>query len=216
MNNQVVHDYFEALGRTPQSAEITDCSGTQVPFSDFFHRLIDWTRASHEAGNSVLFVGNGGSAAVASHMAIDFSKNAGIRARAFNDASALTCLANDFSYEEVFSEQIKMHAREGDLLIAISSSGGSKNILNAGAAGRAAGCRVVTLSGFSADNPLRKTGDLNAFVPSAEYGFVEIAHLALIHAVVDLAAGWPAWKSAAGKSAADPVEPLRVVRTVGA
>jgi D-sedoheptulose 7-phosphate isomerase len=211
MNHQVVNDYFETLGRTPQSAKVTDWSGADVTFSNFFQRLIDWTRATHDAGNSVLFVGNGGSAAVASHMAIDFSKNGGIRAQAFNDASALTCLANDFSYDEVFSEQIKMHAREGDLLVAISSSGGSKNILNAAAAGRAKGCRVVTLSGFNADNPLRKTGDLNAFVPSAEYGFVEISHLSLIHAVVDLAAGWPKWKSAA-----DPVEPLRVVHTAEA
>ena len=216
MNHQVVNDYFETLGRMPQSAKVTDWSGSEVAFSDFFQSLIEWTKSTHKSGNSVLFVGNGGSAAVASHMAIDFSKNGGIRARAFNDASALTCLANDFSYDAVFSEQIKMHARQGDLLIAISSSGGSKNILNAAAAARAAGCRVVTLSGFKAGNPLRKTGDLNAYVPSAEYGFVEIAHLALIHAVVDLAAGWPAWESAAQKPAADVIEPLQVVHSVGA
>ena len=203
MIRQNVDEYFETLGAMPRSVKVTDWAGANVAFPEFFQRLIDWSRAAHEAGNSVLFVGNGGSAAVASHMAIDFSKNGGIRARAFNDASALTCLANDFSFEEVFSQQIDMHARAGDLLFAISSSGASKNILNAAATARTKGCRVVTLSGFKADNPLRQTGDLNAYVPSAEYGFVEIAHLALCHAVVDFAQGWPASQSAGG--AAEPV-----------
>lgn len=208
MNHQDVGAYFETLGAMPLSVEVTNGSGENVTFTDFFQQLIDWSRAAHEAGNSLLFVGNGGSAAVASHMANDFSKNGGIRARAFNDASALTCLANDFSFDEVFSQQIAMHARKGDLLFAISSSGGSANILNAVAAARDAGCAVVTLSGFAADNPLRETGDLNAYVPSAEYGFVEIAHLALCHAVVDLAQGWPAWKSAG-----EVVEPLRTAHS---
>ena len=72
-----------------------------------------------------MFVGNGGSAGIASHLAIDFSKNGGLRSLAFNDASALTCLGNDLGYENVFAKQIDFHARAGDLLIAISSSGRS-------------------------------------------------------------------------------------------
>ena len=87
--------------------------------------------AAHDAGSKIIFVGNGGSAGIASHLAIDFSKNGGLRALAFNDPAALTCLGNDLGYENVFAKQLDFHARPGDLLIAISSSGRSPNILGA-------------------------------------------------------------------------------------
>ena len=101
--------------------------------------------------------------------------------------AALTCLGNDLGFENVFSRQIEIHGRPNDLLIAISSSGNSANILNAVAAARDAGMQVLTLSGFGADNKLRRLGDINFYVPSALYGFVEILHLAIGHAFLDLA-----------------------------
>ena len=109
---------------------------------------------------------------------------------AFNDPSALTCLGNDLGYENVFAKQIDFHARPGDLLVGISSSGRSPNILNAVKSARARNCKVVTYSGFTEDNPLRSVGDINFFVHSKEYGFVEVAHLALCHAVLDIDMGW--------------------------
>lgn len=139
----------------------------------------------HAAGQKVMIVGNGGSAAIAGHAAIDLSKNAGVRATAFNDASALTCLANDFGYENVFAKQVEFHGRAGDVLMAISSSGRSPSILNAVATGRQVGAMVLTFSGFDDNNPLRSLGDINFYVPSSEYGFVEIAHMILIHATID-------------------------------
>ena len=123
-------------------------------------------------------------------MAIDYSKNGNLRSQAFNDPAALTCLGNDLGYENVFAKQIDLHARSGDLLVAISSSGNSPNILGGVAEARKRGCKVVTLSGFEEDNGLRSLGDVNFYVPSGEYGFVEITHLALCHVVVDLAMGW--------------------------
>ena len=101
----------------------------------------------------------------------------------------LTCLGNDLGYERVFAKQIEMHGRAGDLLIAISSSGRSANILNAVEAGRAAGCAVVTLSGFTPDNPLRTLGDVNFYLNSDRYGFVEIGHLTICHAILDMLCG---------------------------
>ena len=193
MNSLDVTEYFATLAALPGRVEISDCAGAAVDLSDFYAKVIAWCRQTHDSGNTIHLVGNGGSAAIASHMATDFCKNGGLRARAHNDASMLTCLANDYAYEEVFSRQLAMHARPGDLVLAISSSGKSKSILNAVKAARAQRCRVVTLSGFHADNPLRELGDLNAFAPAAEYGFVEIAHLTLVHAMVDLANGWSAW-----------------------
>ena len=129
--------------------------------------------------------GLGGSAAIASHVVIDLNKAAGVRAVALNDPAALTCLANDLSYQEVFATQIAWHGRPGDVLVAISSSGKSINILQAVEAARAARMRVVTFSGFRGDNPLRLSGDLNFYVPSDRYGFVELAHQILLHAVTD-------------------------------
>ena len=111
----------------------------------------------------------------------------GVRALAFNDAAALTCLSNDFGYEYVFAKQIEAHARPGDLLIAISSSGRSRNILAAVHQARLSGCRVITCSGFDDDNELRRLGDVNLYVRSHAYGVVEIAHLTLCHAMLDLA-----------------------------
>ncbi len=192
MTPQDVNTYFETLAATPRMTEVTDRNGMPTSLTDFYRRVIDWCRTAHENGNSVHLVGNGGSAAIASHIANDLCKNGGIRARAHNDASAITCLANDYSYEEAFSRQIALHARPGDVVICISSSGKSRSITNSVAAARAARCRVVTLSGFGAENPLRTMGDINAYVPSSEYGFVEIAHLALCHAIIDLANGWAA------------------------
>ncbi len=182
--------YFDTLARLPMSAEVTDARGKVLPLHAFFSAVISRMRGAHAAGNKLMFVGNGGSAAIASHMANDFSKNGGLRACCFSEAAALTCLGNDFGYEFVFSKQIEMHARSGDMLVAISSSGNSKNILNAADAARSAGCAVITFSGFKPDNMLRALGDYNLYVASQEYGFVEVTHEALCHAVLDIACGW--------------------------
>lgn len=182
--------YFETLARLPMTAEVSDARGAALPLHAFFSAAVSRMRATHAAGNKIMFVGNGGSAAIASHMANDFSKNGGMRACCFSEGSALTCLGNDFGYEFVFSKQIEMHARGGDLLVAISSSGNSKNILNAADAARNAGCGIITFSGFAADNKLRMLGDYNVYVASREYGFVEVTHEALCHAVLDIACGW--------------------------
>lgn len=132
----------------------------------------------------VFFIGNGGSAAIASHMAIDYAKAGGLRAEAFNDAASLTCLANDVGYENAFAWQIDRRASIGTAVVCISSSGRSQNILNAARAARDRGCTVVTLSGFDADNPLRKMGHANFWVDSHDYGVVEVAHLAILHSMV--------------------------------
>jgi D-sedoheptulose 7-phosphate isomerase len=173
-----------------RDAEVTDIAGQPMPLSEGFDRVRDAAHNAHNAVNKVIYIGNGGSAAIASHLAIDYSKNGGIRSLAFNDSSALTCLGNDLGYENVFAKQLDFHARAGDLLIAISSSGKSPNILAGVAAARAHDCGIVTLSGFSEENALRRTGDINFYVRSSAYGFVEIAHLSLCHAILDLDMGW--------------------------
>lgn len=139
-----------------------------------------------EDKKKVLFIGNGGSAGIASHMAIDFWKNGGIKAIAFNDSSLLTCLSNDYGYEHVFAKPIEMFAEAGDLLVAISSSGKSKNILNAVESAKKKKCKIITLSGFKDDNPLKSKGDVNFYVPSLTYGSVEVLHQFICHYILDI------------------------------
>jgi len=134
----------------------------------------------------VYFIGNGASAAIASHMAADWLKAAGIAAQCFTDGALTTCLANDLGYENVFSTPITAHARKGDMLVAISSSGESENILRGVDAAYRAGCYVVTLSGRNPKNRLLDRGDVSFYVPSDHYGTVEVCHHAICHAILDL------------------------------
>lgn len=182
--------YFGTLADLLRNAEVTDLKSRNLSLDEGCEWVREAAHDTHDAGNKIIFIGNGGSAGIASHLAIDFSKNGGMRALAFNDPSALTCLGNDLGYENVFAKQLDFHARPGDLLIAISSSGRSPNILCAVRTARNRDCKVVTFSGFTELNELRRTGDVNFYVRSHEYGFVEISHLALCHAVLDIDMGW--------------------------
>jgi len=182
--------YFGTLADLLRNAEVTDLKSRNLSLDEGCEWVRKAAHDTHDAGNKIIFIGNGGSAGIASHLAIDFSKNGGMRALAFNDPSALTCLGNDLGYENVFAKQLDFHARPGDLLIAISSSGRSPNILCAVRTARNRDCKVATFSGFTELNELRRTGDVNFYVRSHEYGFVEISHLALCHAVLDIDMGW--------------------------
>jgi D-sedoheptulose 7-phosphate isomerase len=139
----------------------------------------------HQSGRKVILVGNGGSAAMASHVSVDLTKAAGIRAINFNESDLLTCLANDYGYEEWVVQAINMYADTGDLVILISSSGQSKNIINGARAVRNSRLPLVTFSGFYKDNPLRQLGDLNFWVDSCEYNVVEMTHHIWLVAIVD-------------------------------
>jgi D-sedoheptulose 7-phosphate isomerase len=189
VDSREVRRYFTALSDYLVQATVTSGSGERLDMAEAVNQIMALARQTHAGGNKLIFVGNGGSAAIASHMATDYSKNGDLRAMALNDASMLTCLGNDLGYDRVFAKQIELHARAGDLVIAISSSGRSANILNAVKAARAAKCAVATLSGFTADNPLRRLGDFNFYVASDRYGFVEIGHLTICHAILDFICG---------------------------
>lgn len=164
--------------------EATD-SSSKLVYAQGIEKAVEMVKKVQAENKKIIMVGNGGSAGIASHQAVDYWKNGGIRATAFNDSSLLTCISNDFSYEEVFSVPIEKFADKGDLVFCISSSGGSKNILNAATQAKKSGCGVITFSGFKIDNPLREMGDLNFYLPSLSYGYVEILHLFIIHSILD-------------------------------
>ncbi|UCD55349.1 MAG: SIS domain-containing protein [Candidatus Omnitrophota bacterium] len=164
----------------------TNAEDTAFALDEAIHNSIKMIIEQAAAGGKLLFIGNGASASIASHMAVDFWKNACIRAIAFNDSSLLTCISNDYGYEHVFEKPIEMFAGPADTLIAISSSGQSKNILCGVSAAKKKGLKVLSLSGFNKDNPLREAGDINFYVPSKSYGHVEVVHLSICHLLVDM------------------------------
>lgn len=140
-----------------------------------------------KSNNKIIFIGNGASATIASHLAADFLKNGDYETLTFTDPALVTCVSNDTGYENVFALPLKRCGKRGDLLVAISSSGKSPNILRAVNVALELGMSIITFSGFSARNPLRVLGHLNFYVPSSRYGFVESAHLAIAHAILDVA-----------------------------
>jgi D-sedoheptulose 7-phosphate isomerase len=190
----LINHYFDTLAGAIRDVEVTDANGKAMVVEEAFDRVCRSSHRVHDAGKKILFIGNGGSAGIASHLAIDFTKNGKLRSLAFNDPSALTALGNDLGYENVFAKQIEYHAAPGDMVIAISSSGKSPNILAGVSTARQHGCEIVTFSGFTETNDLRKTGDVNFYVRATEYGFVEVAHLSICHAILDLDMGWGAAK----------------------
>ena len=138
----------------------------------------------------VLIFGNGGSAAIASHFSVDLTKNAKLRCLNFNEASLITCFANDYGFDHWAEKAIEFYGDEGDLLIVISSSGQSENMLNGVQAARNANFNsVVTLSGFAKDNALSQLGDINLWLDSSAYNFVESVHQIWLLTIVDLIIG---------------------------
>lgn len=139
----------------------------------------------HSAGNKLLIMGNGGSAAMASHLCVDFVKTTGIRAMNFNEADLITCFGNDYGYEHWVEKALEAYGDAGDLAVIISSGGSSPNMVNAAHKARSMGLNILTVSGFSAENPLRKLGDINLWVDSSAYNIVEMTHHVWLLSIID-------------------------------
>ena len=169
---------------------ITRCEVTQRDGSALFLEagMEDlWRRLNQlrNDGGHLYVIGNGGSAAVASHAVTDFFNVAKLRATTLHESSLMTCMSNDFGYENALGRMVKQLVKAGDVVIAISSSGKSMNIRNAVTEATIAGGYVVTFSGFAQDNPLRFLGDLNLWINSTDYGLVEVGHQFLLHNLSD-------------------------------
>ena len=144
----------------------------------------------HSKGLKTLIFGNGGSAAMASHFSVDLTKNAGVRCLNFNEADLITCFSNDYGFEKWIEKTIEFYGDKGDLLILISSSGKSLNMINAAnAAKKSKFSKVVTFTGFQENNPLKALGDINIWVNSRAYNFVENIHQVWLLSLVDLIIG---------------------------
>jgi D-sedoheptulose 7-phosphate isomerase len=142
-------------------------------------------------GGKVLFCGNGGSAADAQHLAAELvgrfgRDNPPLAAIALTtDTSILTCLSNDYGFEEVFARQVHAHGREGDVLVGISTSGRSENVLRAVQAAGKLGLTTIVLVGADG-GPLAEAADLTLKVPSINSQRIQEAHITIGHIVLDL------------------------------
>lgn len=139
-------------------------------------------------GNRLYIIGNGASSSMASHFATDYTKNASIKSFSCNDGALLTTFSNDYSYETAYQRILEQYTCAGDMLICISSSGESKNILNAARTFKEMDIsnQVITFSGFNFENSLRKIGDFNLFIDASEYGYVESCHAYYLHLMIDI------------------------------
>lgn len=147
-------------------------------------------RETWHADRQIFTIGNGGSAAVAVHMAADFSKNVAKPGEKFPrimtlcaNSSSLTALGNDCGYEETFSGQLRNFMNAGDLVIAISSSGNSPNIVRGVEFAQAAGGKVIGMSGFNGGK-LKQLADISLHVPVDIYEVVEDMHSIFCHAII--------------------------------
>ena len=119
-------------------------------------------------------------------MTADFMKNGGMKTYSLYDNAVTTCMGNDYGYEYVFSRPLEFLGQERDLLVAVSSSGNSQNIVNAITMANVKNMETVTFTGFKEDNKSRQLGKINVYVPSEKYGSVESIHNLMLQQVVDM------------------------------
>ena len=178
--------YIEELIKKLRETEVWE--GTERKCRDYkegMQILLEAFSRHKRKESNLFFVGNGGSSAIASHMTADFMKNGGMNTYSLYDNAVTTCMGNDWGYEYIFSKPLEFLLRSEDLLVAISSSGNSKNIINAIEVAKRKGASVITFTGFEPDNKVKQMGNINVYVPSGKYGMVESIHNLILQQVVD-------------------------------
>lgn len=178
--------YLDRLIQVLKSTQMCSQDGRACSsYDEAMQKLLELFSMIKGQGKQLFFIGNGGSAAIASHMTADFMKNGGMKTYSLYDNSVTTCMGNDYGYEFIFSRPLEFLGSEGDLLVAISSSGNSQNIVNAIPAAKRKHMKVVTFSGFERENKISRMGCCNVYVPSCRYGIVESIHNLILQQIVD-------------------------------
>ena len=173
------------MDRLLRALSFRDARGRELGADAGFARWRTLTMEVRAQRRCIYLVGNGASAAMASHFAADLAKNGRIHTEVFSDLSLITAISNDLGYEHVFAEPLRRRAHPGDMLVAISSSGGSPNILAAAQVARDRSMAIITVTAMREDNPLRQAGTLNAWLPADRYGDAESCHAVVLHAWMD-------------------------------
>ena len=183
--NKYGDDYFIEVCKGLKESVATDKAGI-VDMDSALEKWAMRARETQQNGGLVFFCGNGASCTMAEHMSHDWFQNAKVNTYTCSETSHITAISNDVSYEDVFSYRIDRILSKNDMLVTISSSGNSPNIVKAIKTAQSKGAFVVTLSGMKSDNKSRMMGDLNFYVPLPTYGTVESGHAVLLHTALDL------------------------------
>lgn len=183
MENHYINELIYMINSTEMWIGNTD---KYNDYNDGIEKLLDIFSQYKKNKSQVFFIGNGGSSAIASHMTADYMKNGGMNTYSLYDNAVTTCMGNDYGYEYIFSKPMEFLVRENDLVVIISSSGNSKNIINAINVARQEGAKIITFTGFRADNKAKQLGDINVYVPCEKYGIVESIHNLILQQIVDL------------------------------
>lgn len=172
-----IADYIEDFCRTINSAQ------TQQKNLLLISEILKKTKSK----NSIHIFGNGGSAAIASHFSMDLTNNSNLRCMSYNDPAIITCYANDFKFENWVSRAINKYGKKNDVLILISSSGTSKNMINGlKAAKKKQFKNTISFTGFEKNNYLSKNSDINFWINSKKYNVIENSHQFYLLLIVDL------------------------------
>ncbi|WP_435151322.1 SIS domain-containing protein [Candidatus Pelagibacter bacterium nBUS_44] len=151
-----------------------------------FYKFFKFTLMVKKNKKKIIIFGNGGSASIASHFSVDMTKNGNVRCVNFNESNLLTCFSNDYGYENWVKEALKFYCDTQDLIILISSSGKSLNMINAAKFLKNKNNKLITFTGFGKKNKLSKLGDLNFVVNSKSYNLIENIHQYWLLILVDI------------------------------
>lgn len=182
MNDKYITELIQTLNYTKFYIE----NNKELDYESGIKDMVDCFTKYKINKRQIFFIGNGGSSAIASHMTTDFMKNGGMKTYSLYDNAITTCMGNDYGYEYIFSKPLEFLGQEGDLLVAISSSGNSQNIVNAVNIAIMKGMETITFTGFKTDNKIKQMGRRNVYVPSNKYGIVESIHNLILQQIVDL------------------------------
>ena len=177
--------YTDYLKNGLDKMEVIDADNSLLPNDEAIKLWVEKTLEVQNRRGTVFFAGNGASATMAEHMSADLYKNSNTNTVSCAETAYLTAISNDISFDEIFAFKIAKSFREGDMLVTISSSGNSPNIVRAIEEAKKNGGYVVALSGFLRTNKSNALGDLSFFVPALTYGAVEVAHAGILHCWLD-------------------------------
>lgn len=177
--------YLTDLNTTLDAIQATDRDGNKLNVDEAYRLLAEWVGACVGDRCRVYFVGNGASASMACHFSTDLAKNSGAPTEVFTDPSLITATGNDMGYDETFAYPLRQRMTQGEILIAISSSGNSPNTVKAVTTAQELGGRAVTFTAMKPDNAMRNNGDLNFYIPATTYGMAESAHAVMLHHLID-------------------------------
>ena len=178
-------NYLKTLSEIITKAQVTGNNNEHLSLDTGAKLATEMILTAKIRSNKVIIIGNGGSAAIASHIQNDLCKAVGVRGMVFTEQPLMMALANDDGYETIFQSPMELWTEPEDVLISISSSGRSKNILKATKVALENRCKIITMTGFALDNPLRNMGHINFYLSSDVYGHVETGHSAIAHFITD-------------------------------